>query len=271
MTKNLVKDGEIMKGKETKAKYTAPSVVATFEILSFLSKNRNNNSTLTEISKGLDINHSTCYRILQTLVNLNVLKYDKETKRFSLGPYLIVLGNKAAESLDYIRIAKDYLKKISELTKVTTAIAQRVGDEWIYIDREISESPYSVNINVGQRFPLNAGATSKVILSYLSDEERNEILDRIGLRQYTKHTVIDKEEILKELSEIKLQGYAISHNEHVEGISGISFPIENRNGDLEFVVTLVMITTVNNETELIELANKVKVLTDELTYILSRQ
>lgn len=260
-----------MSEKSSKAKYTSPSVVTTFEILNFLSKSKNKNSTLTEISKGVGINHSTCYRILQTLVNLNVLRYDENSKRFSLGPYLIVLGNRAAQTLDYMHVAKEYLKRICDLSEVTTAIAQRVGDYWVYIDREISDSPYSVYINVGQRFPLNAGATSKVILSYMSEEEREEIMERIGLKQYTKHTVIDKSEFLKELSMIKEQGYAISHNEHLDGVSGISFPIENKSGELEFVITLVMITNDKKEEHLIELAEKVKTLTDELTKIISKQ
>lgn len=261
----------IEKDLKAKMKYTSPSVVTTFEILNFLSKSKHKNSTLTEISKGIGINHSTCYRILQTLVNLNVLRYEENSKRFSLGPYLIVLGNRAAQSLDYMRVAKEYLKRISDLSKVTTAIAQRVGDYWVYIDREISDSPYSVYINVGQRFPLNAGATSKVILAYMLEEEREEIMDRIGLKPYTKHTIIDKSVFLKELSIIKERGYAISHNEHVDGISGISFPIENKSGELEFVITLVMITNNKSEENLMELAEKVKSLTDELTLLISKQ
>lgn len=257
-----------MKLSGVEPKYTAPSVVKAFEILTFLSKTRNRNSTLTEITNGIDLNRSTCYRILQTLVNEKVLRYDEESKRFSLGTYLIVLGNRASESIDYMVIAKEYLTKISELTNSTCGLVQRIGDEWVYIEKEVSKSPYSLSINVGQRFPLNAGATAKLILSYLSAEERMEILDRIGLKKYTENTVLNTEEFLNELPTIKEQGYAISHNEHVEGVGGLSFPIENKLGQLEFVLTVIMITSDKKESDYKKMATEVKKLTDELSSLI---
>lgn len=249
-------------------KSLAPSVDTAIDILTFLGKYKNRNSTLTEISVGIGTNRSTCYRILQTLVDRKIINYKNETKRFSLGTYLMVLGSRASEHIDYMAIAREYLVKIAELTQSSCGIVQRIGDEWVYIDKVIPSTPYSITIKTGQRFPLNAGSTAKLIMSYLSDEERKEVLTRIGLKKYTKNTKTEMNDFLEALPRIKEQGFAISIEEHVEGIVGMAFPVTNRIGELEFVITIVLLNSGKKEEDLTKIAHRVKALTDELTTLI---
>ncbi|MBS4210975.1 IclR family transcriptional regulator [Neobacillus rhizophilus] len=254
-----------MKAEEVDQKYSAPAVVQAFEILTFLGKPKNKKSTLTEISNGTGLNRSTCYRILQTLVTLKILLYNEETKKFSLGPYLIVLGNRASDLIDYMTIANDYMVKISRLSESTCSLIQRIGDEWVYIEKTIPNSPLSISINVGQRFSLNAGASGKLFLAYMPEEERNGILDRIGLKKYTQYTTIERDKYISELAGIRNQGYAVSVNEHIEGITGLSFPIENKLGELEFVITVFIISHLKKEENFTQLINEIKQITKELS------
>ncbi|MCH6264735.1 IclR family transcriptional regulator [Neobacillus citreus] len=254
-----------MRTDDVEHKYSAPAVVYAFDILTFLGKPKNKKSTLTEISNGTGLNRSTCYRILQTLVTLKILLYNEETKKFSLGPYLIVLGNRASELIDYMAIAKDYMEKISELTESTCGLIQRIGDEWVYIEKTNPKSPFSLSINVGQRFPLNAGASGKLFLSYMPENERNEILDRIGLKKYTDNTTSEREKYIGELSTIRNQGYAVSINEHFEGITGLSFPIENKLGELEFVITVFIISNFKKVENFDQLAHEINKIIKDLS------
>lgn len=259
----------LMKNNEVEKKvYSAPAVSKAIEIITFLSKYKNKESTLTEISKGVSVNSSTCYRILQTLVSEKVLRYKDETKKFSLGSYLMVLGNRASEFIDYMEVTREYMGKIEKLTKSTCGLCQRVGDQWLYVETKIPDSPYSISIKVGQRFDLNAGATAKLLMAYLSPKEREEILDRIGLIKYTNTTKFDREEFLNEMPVIREQGFSVSIGEHYEGISGISFPIFNKLGDIEFAITVIMLKNGRNKEDLKNVAIQVKELIDELTSLI---
>jgi DNA-binding IclR family transcriptional regulator len=80
---------------------------------------------------------------------------------------------------------------------------------------------------VGQRSPLYSGASAKALLAFLPDEEIDHILATESIQKMTANTLTNKEEIWREVRQIRKQGYAISNQERVEGAFSISFPIFN--------------------------------------------
>ena len=92
---------EIQKEKEKK-KYSVPALENAFSILKLLSRKRFQESTVTEIANALQLSPATCYRILQSLETLSIVRYLEDKKRYTLGPYLVVLGERAKEHLDYL-------------------------------------------------------------------------------------------------------------------------------------------------------------------------
>lgn len=238
-----------------KNKNIVPSTESTLKVLQYLKKYKNRTSTSNEISEGVGISKSTCYRILQTLAKWSVVSYDKTTSKYSLGPYLMVLGSRAAEFMDYMQHARNTINEICDLVGCTTAISQKIGDSWVYIDKATPQSPYSLSISIGQEFPINTGATGKLIMSYMTKEEQKKILDEISLKKLTSQTIVDEKLFLKELEAVKKCGYATSKDEHFEGVSGLSFPVFNKFGDLDFAISIVFITnaqTMDDKIEIIE-------------------
>ena len=106
--------------KSMEKKYSVPAVNTAFKLITLLSRKRYQNSTLTEIANALSLNPTTCFRILYELQELSVVKYDQRTKRYSLGPYLVVLGERAKEHLYDLSIINSYLEKMTAQTGITT-------------------------------------------------------------------------------------------------------------------------------------------------------
>jgi IclR family acetate operon transcriptional repressor len=71
------------------------------------------------------------------------------------------------------------------------------------------------------------GATGRVLFSQLSDEEIRETLRKINSQQFTGHSVIDSDNLLAQLKEIRQQGYAISYGEIIAGAICMAAPIRN--------------------------------------------
>ena len=76
----------------------------------------------------------------------------------------------------------------------------------------------------GMRVPMHAGASAKVILAYMSDDEIEVALSKM-LEKLTDKTVTDRTLIENELDRIRNSGYGISIGEINEGGAAIAMPI----------------------------------------------
>src|SRR5690606_13701364 len=78
---------------------------------------------------------------------------------------------------------------------------------------------------VGHTSPLYAGASAKVLLAYREPEFIESYLSSIELSEITDRTTNSKEELRKQLAEIRKQGHSITYGERVKGAVSISVPI----------------------------------------------
>ena len=90
---------------------------------------------------------------------------------------------------------------------------------------------------VGQRFPLHASASGKVLLATYDDERLERFLDE-PLARLTPSTITTAEELRAELEHVREQRYAVSRDEEEEGLSGISAGIRGLSDELLGVLTL---------------------------------
>lgn len=224
---------------DNESRYFVPVIMGAGKILKFLSRYQNRNSTLSEISQELEISKSTCFRILRTLEEMDYVAYDKDSKRYRLGSYLIVLGSRAQEQIDYLTAGREALREISKLTKFTSAIVQRIStDRLMYIAKEegVSASAH-VSISVGNQFPINRVSFGKCYLAY-NKADRERILAE-DLPKITEHTISNKEDYLKELERVRELGYAISGEEYIPGIKAVSAPVFNAQGEVLVVLACI--------------------------------
>ena len=71
--------------------YKVPNLEKGIAVLEYLSLHTQG-ETLQDIKSALDISQTTAYRILNTLVRLDYLIYNEDTKRYKLSRKLLTLG-----------------------------------------------------------------------------------------------------------------------------------------------------------------------------------
>ncbi len=71
---------------------------------------------VTDISKQMDINKSSVYRILSTLVKYGYVEQDEETSRYKLGYKFLEISSHLLESIDLRQEAKAYLQQLENET-----------------------------------------------------------------------------------------------------------------------------------------------------------
>jgi DNA-binding IclR family transcriptional regulator len=240
--------------------YTVPSVALAARALKLLSRHKYKSSSLTEIASKLDASPTTCLRVLRTLEREDFVCYDDATRRYSLGPYLIPLGNRATELNDAFARAAVEIRRVAAQTGLTTALVQRWDDRPVYIasaEPPIDDDRFSrLSISIGQATPLTAGAHGRCFLAYDDEQEwRRHIA--AGLRPMTLATVTDPVRFVEILHEVRRQGYAISDGEFHRGATAVDAPVFGKNGKVELVISSVCISSQLDEHHLTEVVTTV--------------
>ena len=211
--------------KETFEKnYTMTSVHKAIKVLKAFT-NDEPSLSLTELSKKTGITISSLQRFVSTFVYEGFLHKDERTKRYQLGHSLLYLGNLVKQESSLIIVAEPILKKLNEETKESISLNVIDGIDRRCILNFDSSYPLSTKMLVGDTSPLYAGASSKTLLAYMPNYL--EYIEQIQLESITDQTVIAKDQLLKELQEIRQQRYAKSIGERVRGACSISVPILN--------------------------------------------
>lgn len=199
------------------------SAFRVLEILELLSKYKGG-LAIKDISEKLNIPQSSTSNLVKTLYDSGYITQG-ESKKYILGVHLIQLGTIAMESFDISVIAKPILKKLVEKVQETVFLAIRSQNEVVYIVKIDSNRSTSTSAQPGYRKPLHSTGLGKVFLSFMPQEERDEVLSTIELSPITSKTITDKNILIKQLDEAKINGYAIDDEEGEYRLYCIAAPV----------------------------------------------
>lgn len=235
--------------------YHVPSVSLAAQMLKLLSRHKYKRSSLKDIAEKLGASPTTCLRVLRTLEAENFVRFDVETKKYGLGPYLIPLGNRAAQFNDTVANAAAEIKQIASLTGLTTVLIQRWDDRLVYTaSAEPPTENVHLSISVGQQIPMASGAHGRCFLAYDDEAEWRQVISA-GLPQVTAASITDPSRFIEAVKEVRRNGYAISHGEITPGFSAIDVPIFGKTGRVEVVISCMYVTTQMEESHLSNLVN----------------
>lgn len=235
--------------------YGVPSVALAAQALKLLSRHKYKCCSLKDIAAKLEASPTTCLRVLRTLEQENFVRWNPETKKYSLGPYLIPLGNRAAELNDAVASATAEIKRIASLTRLTTVLIQRWDDRLVYIaSAEPPAEEVRLSIAMGQQIPMMSGAHGRCFLAF-DDEAEVRRLVAAGIASITAATITDPLRFLEAVREARRNGYAISHGELAPGFSAVDVPIFGKSGRVELVLSSMYVTSQMDEGRLADLVS----------------
>ena len=241
-----------------------PAIDKCFAILELLAKTKKPLG-ISEISGKLELNKSTVFNIVYTLMDLNVLENQSDMK-FRLGTRFYILGNMAGKRSDLIQIAHPYLEMINEQTKLSAFLGLRSDRQAILIDKVDSAHGIKVSSEIGMQMPVLAGAGIKAMLSQLPDEEIDEILTRSELKRHTPHSIIDKAVYKEEILKVRNQSIAYDREEYIEGMVALAIPIKVNGKDLQAAIWAVGLTHQVPEESISNLTEFLKGVSKEINY-----
>ncbi|MGM0923009.1 MAG: IclR family transcriptional regulator [Bacillota bacterium] len=193
---------------------------------------------VTEIANQIDINKSSVYRILSTLVQYGYVEQDVETGKYKLGYKFLEISSKLLESIDLRAEARMYLQELENETNEVIHLVVYDQGEVVYIEKLDGSETLRMHSKVGKRAPMHCTSVGKAILAHLPSNVVLDILERKGLPMHTDKTITNKDDFLLELNTVRQKGYALDLEENENGITCIAVPIFDHMGNAIAAVSI---------------------------------
>jgi DNA-binding IclR family transcriptional regulator len=184
---------------------------------------------VTEMSVALRVSKSNAHRILSTLTALGYARNDTDG-RYAATLKTWEVGSTVLNRLDIKELARPLMLELSRKTEETVHLSILDGAEVIYIDKVESNQPIRAYSRVGGRAPAYAVATGKALLAFAEGALQDSVPTK--LTTFTKATITNRADLMKEFERIRQKGFAVNTGEWREGMHGVGAPIRNERNDV---------------------------------------
>ena len=167
---------------------------------------------------------SSPHRLLSILQGEGLVEFDDRQNGYRLGPRLRGWARQAWESADLEKYAAEPMKQLSELTGNNVALAILDNAETLYL-KTVEQYVVRYAPKMGERAPIHCTAVGKVLVAYMPEPDRTELVESLSIDQHTPHTVVDKISFVDQLNQVSRDGYARNDGEEFVNIVGLAAPI----------------------------------------------
>ena len=186
--------------------------------------------SLTTLVAETRLEKTTTHRLARSLADGGLLRFDPESRNYTLGWRLIELGALASQRNQALSVADPYLNKLRDETGETIHLGAYDNGEIVYLAQKSSSAAVVVRARIGQRRPLHSTAMGKALLAFGPDNWLMSLLAQPKLEAFTENTIRDKEELQAHLHRIQRSGFAIDDEEMTQGIRCVAAPIMDYKG-----------------------------------------
>lgn len=191
-----------------------------------------NGMTLSQLAERLGMSTTVAYRLLFTLCKDGFLEQDRETKKYTLGRKILLLGYRAMQSQDLVREALPLMEELSRLTGRNVMLTVRADWKSLCVEKVETEGELQLSMKARGIYPIHQGASNRPLLAYASEEERGTYIASLGLWEW------EEEELRDVLKEIRKKGYDYSEGVLTPGAFAVGYPVFELGNRLAGVLSL---------------------------------
>jgi DNA-binding IclR family transcriptional regulator len=221
--------------------------------------------TLAELSERLRMSKSTVHRLLSSLEQVGFIERGPQAGSYRLGMKLFELGSLVQNRMHLRQVALHYMTELVERTEETAFLFIIDGDHALCIERVEGKHVQSLAIKVGGQLPLNAGGASRVLLAFAPEEVREAYLAGAPFQRFTAHTIMDPDMLRLDLEKIRVQRYALSHDDVTIGVAALGVPLFDYRGEAIGGLSLAGITPRWTPDHIAEMLQELKAVGEQIS------
>jgi DNA-binding IclR family transcriptional regulator len=189
-------------------------------------------ASVSALARAAGLPRATALRLIQTMEREGLLLRVQEADRVLLGPQLIRLARAVDMGTVLRELAPARLGELSETLRETVTLSVAAPDGGLDLVHQVDGPQHLVpRFWLGQRFPLHASSSGKVLLSSYDGARLERFLGE-PLLELTPATIVGPRALRRELEHVREQGYATTVDELEQGLAGVSVGIFSETGAL---------------------------------------
>ena len=247
----IINNGDIKSQNDAGKKSGVKPVRNAIDIIRMLSRNASGRK-LTDISRELEINSSTCHSILKTLVSEGILHFDSGSKIYRTADGLLAMVGPVIASASIDQIFRESMSTLSNQYGITTSLWKTVNPERIELVACISSSQnMSIQMRLGQRMPRWVGAAGRVMAAFskLSNEDLRKRFPDLKWQ-----TSITFDQYIAQVQETRDKGFSIDRGDFASGVLTVGAPVWTPQGNLDWVLSGAFFLGQHNDATITKIA-----------------
>jgi DNA-binding IclR family transcriptional regulator len=196
--------------------------------------------SLGHIATRLDLNKSTCHRILTTLAAGDFVERPSPgSYRLGIGAFRV--GSAMSRRLSVRERALPAMHELYRITGETIFLMVLRGDEAVCLERLDGRYASTHTLRVGGTLPLHLGAGPRLLLASLPDGQVESYLAG-PLQRRTSPTQATADELREEVRRIRRDGFSTSQDDVELGVKALSVAIRDHTGDVVATLSISGLT-----------------------------
>ena len=185
---------------------------------------------LTQISRDLKLNTSTCLNILRTLAEFNFVQVDAASKSYTLGWGVPELARAAFTPNRITEHLRALMRDMAHRNRVTVTLWNKISDDHMQLMLQ-AESTAAMRLffEVGQRLPVYVGAMGRIMAAY-SELKPSELKRRFSKLRWQSPITFD--EYMAGAEDARAKGWTADEGNFIAGTLTISVPIFDAAGEV---------------------------------------
>lgn len=179
--------------------------------------------TLSELSRAAGLHKATAQRLLIVLESCGFV--DKVRGHYQIGSAVVPLARAYQGENSLSRAGQAVLQDLAVSLGETASLFVRQGYDRVVIQRIDSIHPLRYSLQIGQRLPLYAGASGRVLAAAMSDVDLERYLDQVGEVRFRSGRILSRREYMQLIMDARRDGFAISVEERSEGVISVAVPV----------------------------------------------
>jgi DNA-binding IclR family transcriptional regulator len=222
-------------------------------------------ASIRDLSAQLAVPRSTVYRILNSLEAHGVARRDA-AGCYAPGPRLLAYARAVPQGADLTTLAAPILATLAAEARATAKLSVLEDESALVVGVAAGPGVYSVTTQIGRRFPLHAGAASKVLAAHLPEAALRKLL-RGKLARATVQTITDPKRLAAVFATARREGLATDEAEFIDGVHAVAAPAFGPGGDCVAALSVAYLPT-EPPTRRAEMAQAVRAAARRLTVAL---
>ncbi|GGF99093.1 IclR family transcriptional regulator [Paenibacillus abyssi] len=219
-------------------KYWVPALDKATRVIELIAEHPHQ-LKLIDLSKQLGINKSSMFSLLHTMEELRWIAKDKGDT-YALSSFFGLIGSTYFRQFDLISLFHQEAFMTKLRIGETIQLAKLEGDHVLYLAKEEAPSPVRLASDPGMKLPAHGTALGKAMLAGLSEPELASLYPEARLSGGTANSIKTRDELFKQISEIRVEGVAFDLQEAVIGFSCVAAPIRGVGGEVIAAVSCSM-------------------------------